>query len=223
MYTRSDIEVALIDAKSIKNVLENLGLSPNPGNYRTISFYARKFGITLPVFNYANMARKLGKSQAYSNEEFFSKNTNHTGQRIKRRMIENGTPEECKVCGIIGIWNGKKLQLQVDHIDGDRFNNEIENLRLLCPNCHSQTDTFAGRSGNKGKTKKSPKTCKCGAVINRRSKTCRKCRSGKEKIDWPSDDDLMLLVEEHSIRWIGLSLGVSGNAVKRRLIKRGLI
>lgn len=56
----------------------------------------------------------------------------------------------CSECGNKGNWNGKELSLQVDHIDGNSDNNAFENLRILCPNCHSQTETY----GYKGRTKK---------------------------------------------------------------------
>lgn len=54
--------------------------------------------------------------------------------------------EKCEECNQLPVWNGKPLNLQVDHIDGDCKNNLPYNLRLICPNCHSQTDTFAGRN-----------------------------------------------------------------------------
>jgi len=59
---------------------------------------------------------------------------------------------KCSDCGI-ERWNNKEIGLELDHIDGDAANNNLENLRLLCPNCHSQTDTFRGRSINTGKKK----------------------------------------------------------------------
>jgi 5-methylcytosine-specific restriction endonuclease McrA len=55
---------------------------------------------------------------------------------------------KCSTCGI-SEWASRPIKCQVDHINGDSSNNKLDNLRLLCPNCHSQTDTFAGR--NKGK------------------------------------------------------------------------
>ncbi|GAA1809788.1 hypothetical protein GCM10009749_17860 [Agromyces neolithicus] len=47
----------------------------------------------------------------------------------------------CVACGLGPEWNGKPLTLELDHVDGDRLNNELANLRLLCPNCHAQTET----------------------------------------------------------------------------------
>ncbi len=60
--------------------------------------------------------------------------------------MESGVPYRCIGCGIDGAWRGNPLTLDVDHIDGDFNNNQIDNLRFLCPNCHRQTPNFAGRS-----------------------------------------------------------------------------
>lgn len=54
--------------------------------------------------------------------------------------------DECAICGQASYWNGKPLRLQLDHIDGNAFNNLFDNLRILCPNCHTQTETFTGRN-----------------------------------------------------------------------------
>lgn len=64
------------------------------------------------------------------------------------------TKENCVLCGLGSFWNGEKLSLQLDHIDGNSDNNFPENLRLLCPNCHSQTDTFAGKLRVKKESKR---------------------------------------------------------------------
>lgn len=65
---------------------------------------------------------------------------------IKNKLIKLGTKNECAICGLKSTWNNKPITLQLDHIDGDNKNNLVSNLRLLCPNCHSQTKTYSGRN-----------------------------------------------------------------------------
>jgi hypothetical protein len=86
-----------------------------------------------------------------SNDEYFSLGEHRrTGSHIKKRLIENFSWEEkCFSCGLEPFWNGKRLSLAVDHINGNCFDNRVENLQFLCPNCHSQTETFAGRNARK--------------------------------------------------------------------------
>jgi DNA-binding CsgD family transcriptional regulator len=68
---------------------------------------------------------------------------------LKLRLVRSGLKQKlCEACGIAS-WNGKPISLALHHVNGDRHDNRIENLQLLCPNCHSQTDTFAGRNGRR--------------------------------------------------------------------------
>lgn len=66
--------------------------------------------------------------------------------RWMRKFIEETKGNVCEHCTNSGEWNGKPLTLQLDHIDGNSDNNELSNLRILCPNCHTQTDTWCGRN-----------------------------------------------------------------------------
>lgn len=68
------------------------------------------------------------------------------GQAIKKRLIVEGLLKDvCVSCGLFPYWNNRKITLQLDHIDGNRGNWELKNLRVLCPNCHTQTDNFTWR------------------------------------------------------------------------------
>ena len=67
--------------------------------------------------------------------------------KLKLRLWEEQFFEkECEHCGVTDIWEGKSLVLQLDHINGINNDHRLENLRILCPNCHSQTDTWCGRN-----------------------------------------------------------------------------
>lgn len=91
--------------------------------------------------------------QKLRNEQVFIENSYYARHHIKKRIIEQKLISyECSVCGNIGEHNNKPLSLQLDHINGNGCDHRLENLRFLCPNCHSQTETYAGK-GSKGKRK----------------------------------------------------------------------
>ena len=77
---------------------------------------------------------------------------NRVGRRershvLRRAMLSTGMAHECRSCGIGDTWNSKPIVLQIEHKDGDPYNNVIGNLEFLCPNCHSQTPTYCRRKG----------------------------------------------------------------------------
>ena len=89
----------------------------------------------------------------YTKDEIFCIGSTYSTIDLKKRIIEENIFEyKCSSCNI-SVWNNKPISLEIDHINGNCFDNTIENLRFLCPNCHSQTENFRGRNINSGKTK----------------------------------------------------------------------
>ena len=147
--TDEQIVEAALNSQSATSAAAKLGLK-----YETFKVHAKR----LNVFN-KNQSGKgtpkpkidgLGKISLQ--EIFEGKHPHYQSNKLRKRLFtENIKQEKCESCGL-SEWLGKKLSLELDHKDGNRYNHSIENLRILCPNCHSQTDTYRGKnkSGNGG-------------------------------------------------------------------------
>lgn len=123
---------------------------------------------------------------------------------LKNRLIKEGIlTYQCAICGI-DKWQGKELVLQLDHINGEHTDNRITNLRLLCPNCHSQTETYAGRSSKQYK-KESTYCIECGQELKtNQSNLCPRCAAAKRRqFDRPSREELKQLIRTTPFTTIG--------------------
>lgn len=162
---------AIKQCKSQSEILEYMGLRSAGGNFTTLKKYAKLYNLELPSTDYSERLEKLVKLNTYSNEKVFTKNSTYTnGQKIKKRLLDMGWKDECAICGVGSEWNGKPLTLQLEHKDGDHSNNEISNLEILCPNCHSQTDTHSGKN-----KKIKEYYCVCGQKILVYKEKCPHC------------------------------------------------
>ena len=88
-------------------------------------------------------------------EDVMIENSSYARHALKRRLLHNGMLHNiCSICGLNENWNNQKLVLQLDHINGQNNDNRIENLRIVCPNCHSQLKTFSSKRRNNKLKKK---------------------------------------------------------------------
>jgi DNA-directed RNA polymerase subunit N (RpoN/RPB10) len=130
---------------TIAEVLDRIGVSKYSGNYRRAADYAERLGTVLPMARrdaWSSREPKPMLSDEQVRARFRRTEIAQDSKSLKRWMVRRlGVMNRCVGCGIHPEWNGKPLTLELDHIDGDRLNNELANLRLLCPNCHAQTET----------------------------------------------------------------------------------
>lgn len=163
----------------------------------------------------------------YSEEEIFKKNTKVSLRTVRRAFVlHNEIPYKCSICGQEAFWNSKPLVLTMDHIDGDTNNNELSNLRWVCPNCDRQLPTFGIK--NKKSDYKRPllnmedrKTGKnicplCGNIKEARANYCRECYNiMSRKVERPNRNVLKLEIRTMSFMSIGKKYNVSNTTIKK--------
>ncbi len=150
VYSISDEEfIQLVSQEtSYSDCLRKLRLSPKGGSSTDVlKRRIQELGCSTDHFGYKP---SNGDSKTYTLDEILVENSSYQNlTRLKSRIIKEGLIEyKCSECEI-SEWRGKPLSLQLDHINGINNDHRLENLRFLCPNCHSQTETYTGR--NKGK------------------------------------------------------------------------
>ena len=154
-------------------ICKHFGLQRGAGNYNTIKIRLTEDNVDISHFVNEIPNQYVGYNKRKSVEEYL-KSTWIETKTLKKKLLEEGIfKEECFICNQGPEWNNKRLVLQMDHIDGDSDNNDLKNLRIICPNCHTQTPTYSGKRNKK----KSNCCIDCNKDIRRRSTRCNPCNS----------------------------------------------
>ena len=151
---KTAVTTAVAKSFSYAEVLRRLGRSTTGNNRPALKRAIATFCLSVSHFNAfkasADTKRNNGLKKVRPLVEILKTNVHHNTSDLRRRLIKVGLLKNvCTMCGSPPIWNNKPLTLQLDHINGIRSDNRITNLRILCPNCHTQTDTFAGKLSKK--------------------------------------------------------------------------
>lgn len=157
-YTKEFLEPIVRNSLSVSDVMRAVGLENfNGGSHAHVSKVIKK--LNLDTSHFLGKRRNQGIEHKGGNKKLSASEIlidNRLGRKeqsckLRRAMIESGVLEICGTCDLEPEWNGRKLVLQISHKNGNSLDNRKDNLHFQCPNCHSQTDDFAGKGSGKSR------------------------------------------------------------------------
>lgn len=230
---KEKLQEAITNSKSSKEVLEYLGLRAAGGNYSSLKKNVERYQLTLPEWDYSKQL-SVARVQFSDDEVFVEDSSFASRASLKKRLYAMGVKEECSECGLGKKWNGKLITLQLDHINGIHNDNRLKNLRIVCPNCHSQTETYSGRSTEESKVEARRESSlrralqkgfsgfclDCREPVTEMAKRCTECspkvRYGTQ---YPEIEILIEQLATRSFVKVAEEIGVSDNALRKHMKK----
>ncbi len=148
--TDDEFRQAVAESLSVRQVLGRIGLVPAGGNYKTVHNRILKLGLDASHFtgagwNVGARYRSFGRKAAMA--EILVANSPYTFTHgLRGRLLKEGWKKyECEGC-LLSEWRGRPIPLELHHLNGVSNDHRIENLQLLCPNCHAQTSNYRGKN-----------------------------------------------------------------------------
>lgn len=229
-YTETEARAAIAASRSWAESLRRLGYCHTGGNPRALKRRAAEWGISTAHFDPYAAATEALRREPKPLELILVEGSSYSRSMLKQRLYEGGLKERrCELCGQDESWRGKRMGLILDHVNGVRDDNRLENLRIVCPNCAATLDTHCGK---KNHVPLEPIECRrCQTVFMPRFRGQRYCsrycgsrwnrgglgRPGRRKVRRPPHRQLLREVEQFGYLAVGRRYGVSDNAVRKWL------
>ena len=148
-WTEEQLLIAAASSTSVRQVLSKLNLKEAGGNYSQLKKYLQLYNVDITHFRgkaWNKGLKGLGKP-IYSLEEILVSDSSFQSYKLKKRLFDASLKKQiCEECGWAQISEDGRIPLELDHTNGDSRDNRLENLRVLCPNCHSLKPTHRGRN-----------------------------------------------------------------------------
>ena len=216
-WSKELLELAIKKSHNYSEVLRELGIPLQGNNISTLKRKIKLYGINTEHFTGRQYTSGNNCKHYQSAEKYLGTERRIQTWKLKLKLFREGLKEHrCECCGI-NEWMGKPISLQLHHIDGNNKNNTIENLQILCPNCHSQTENYCGLSN---KIEKEKKHCPvCGVEILPNSNFCPNCASKNRRKLTLTKEEIVERLEK--MGWnksrLAKELGVSDTVIRKRL------
>jgi hypothetical protein len=146
-WEENSLRKVISTSKSIAQSLSELGLKAAGGNYAQFNYYVQKYTISISHFTGKNWRTglKIPREPVYKLSELLVENSRTSIVNLKRRLYQEKLKEPiCEECGWAQVSVDGRVPVELDHINGNHFDNRLNNLRILCPNCHSLKVTHRG-------------------------------------------------------------------------------
>jgi hypothetical protein len=220
--------------KTYTGVLRRFGLGHKGSNSVSVRKRCDLLGINREHFEGSRTCNINNPAQPLA--EILVEHSAYSRSHLKERLIKAGRlKNECSICGLGSTWNGRPIQMRLDHINGVGNDCRFDNLRMVCPNCDSQLDTFGSRNKRKIEVKVATESAACksavcsdcgGQLKGRGALRCRRCNNKNRHVTkimrkgvWPPDGELLAAVSVVGASVVSRRVGVSETAVRKMVLR----